>query len=275
MGLIQKLCPYKGEGHWYHSSDKIYICPFNDVPVGCIEPAWSTGTVALLLLVPGGLSDPVKGEASICSDLDGSCLCLPDRLLYRLHQVLSIVHQHFSSLLKKKYQKHSDEEDKNNRNIVIWHTFEKDSAHLLWLLFADVGTTQHGGLDCGQDFELSADRGNALAHLKQGQTVRSKKSQSIGFPLFYKLLWKLLTDWTDLEQVGPDTLVGTLLGHLLGKSCDFIRSFSNVLGTLDEGTLVSAASTHQTWHLSHEQGHSFGSTDDVISLWGTTGTWWI
>lgn len=50
---------------------------------------------------------------------------------------------------------------------------ERDAAHLLRLLFTDVGTTQHGGLDCGQDFELSADGGNALAHLKQGQKVRT------------------------------------------------------------------------------------------------------
>ena len=57
---------------------------------------------ALLLLVPGGFSDPVEGEARICSDLDGSCLGLPDRLLHRLHQVLGIVDQHLSSLLKEK-----------------------------------------------------------------------------------------------------------------------------------------------------------------------------
>lgn len=61
--------------------------------------------MVLLLLVPGGLSDPVEGEACICSDLDGSCLGLPDRLLHRLHQVLSIVDQHLSSLLKNKYKK--------------------------------------------------------------------------------------------------------------------------------------------------------------------------
>lgn len=54
-----------------------------------------------ILLVPGGLSDPVEGEAGVCSDLDGSCLRLPDRLLYRLHQVLSVVDQHLGSLSNK------------------------------------------------------------------------------------------------------------------------------------------------------------------------------
>lgn len=47
-------------------------------------------------------------------------------------------------------------------------------THLLRLLFADVGTTQHGGLDCGQNLELSADGGNALAHLSGGEKVMSK-----------------------------------------------------------------------------------------------------
>lgn len=54
---------------------------------------------ALVLLVPGGLPDPVEGEACVRSDLDGSCLRLPDRLLDRLHQVLSVVHQHLGGLL--------------------------------------------------------------------------------------------------------------------------------------------------------------------------------
>lgn len=66
-----------------------------------IEPAGEKGTAAILLLVPGGLSDPVEGEACIRSDLDGSCLCLSDCLLNRLHQVLSIVDQHLSSLLER------------------------------------------------------------------------------------------------------------------------------------------------------------------------------
>lgn len=55
----------------------------------------------LVLLVPRGLPDPVEGEACICSDLDGRCLRLPDRLLDRLHQVLSVVHQHLGGLLGK------------------------------------------------------------------------------------------------------------------------------------------------------------------------------
>lgn len=65
-------------------------------PPGQLE---RTGTVALLLLVPGGLSDPVQGETGIGTDLNRSCLSLPDGLLHRLHQVLSIVHQHLGSLL--------------------------------------------------------------------------------------------------------------------------------------------------------------------------------
>lgn len=77
---------------------------------------------------------------------------------------------------------------------------------------------------------------------------------------------------TDLEQVGPDSLVSALLGHLLGQPRDFIGSLGDVLGALDEGTLVSTASTHQTRHLRHEQGHSFGGTNDVIALRGTKRT---
>lgn len=76
---------------------------------------------------------------------------------------------------------------------------------------------------------------------------------------------------TDLEQVGPDTLVSTLLGHLLGQPCDLIRSLGDVLGALDEGALVSASATHQARHFGHEQGHSFGSTNDVVALRGATG----
>lgn len=65
------------------------------------EPAGEKGLTAILSLVPGGLSDPVEREARVRSDLDRSCLCLSDRLLNRLHQVLSIVHQHLSSLLRE------------------------------------------------------------------------------------------------------------------------------------------------------------------------------
>lgn len=68
-----------------------------------IAPARGKGTAALLLLVPGGLSDPVEGEACIRSDLDGSCFCLSDCLLDRLHQVLSVVDQHLSSLSKREF----------------------------------------------------------------------------------------------------------------------------------------------------------------------------
>lgn len=72
--------------------------------------------------------------------------------------------------------------------------------------------------------------------------------------------------WTDLEQVGPDTLVSTLLSNLLGQPRDLVGGLSDVFGALDESALVSAASTHQTRHFSHQQGHSLGGTDDVISL---------
>lgn len=43
-------------------------------------------------------------------------------------------------------------------------------TYLLWLLFTDVGATQHGGFNRGQDFELSADGWNTLTHLKQDVT---------------------------------------------------------------------------------------------------------
>lgn len=75
-----------------------------------------------------------------------------------------------------------------------------------------------------------------------------------------------MVSFTDLEQVGPDSFVGTLLGHFLRQPCDFVRGFGDVLGALDQGAFVSAASTHQTGHLCHEQGHSLGSADDVVSL---------
>lgn len=48
-------------------------------------------------------------------------------------------------------------------------------THLLWLLFTDVGTTQHGGLDRGQNFELSADGGNTLTHLNESQEAKLKQ----------------------------------------------------------------------------------------------------
>lgn len=65
---------------------------------------------ALVLLVPGGLPDPVEGEACVRSDLDGSCLRLPDRLLDRLHQVLSVVHQHLGGLLGERRRQGESEE---------------------------------------------------------------------------------------------------------------------------------------------------------------------
>lgn len=60
-------------------------------------------------------------------------------------------------------------------------------THLLRLLFTDVGTTQHGGLDRGQNFQLSADGGNTLTHLNEDQEVKSKwqtTHQKRKYPLF-------------------------------------------------------------------------------------------
>ena len=42
-------------------------------------------------------------------------------------------------------------------------------SHLLGLLLADVGTTQHGSLHCGQDLELGTYGRDALAHLNQAK----------------------------------------------------------------------------------------------------------
>ena len=46
-------------------------------------------------------------------------------------------------------------------------------TNLLRLLITDVGATQHSGLDRGQDLQLRADGGNALAHLGQDKTSES------------------------------------------------------------------------------------------------------
>lgn len=150
-----------------------------------ISPARGKGTAALLLLVPGGLSDPVEGEACICSDLDGSCFCLSDCLLDRLHQVLSVVDQHLSSLSKREFSVEITEP-----SIYLWAAMHWEiRTHLLWLLFTDVGTTQHGGLDRGQNFELSADGGNTLTHLKESQEAKlkqrimTKKKENIPFSI--------------------------------------------------------------------------------------------
>lgn len=94
-----------------------------------MKSAWSRGAVVLLLLVPGGLSDPVKGETCISPDLDGSRFCLPDRLLHGLHQVLSIVDQHLSSLLGKKYKKYGDDGDWKD---TFYWTFNGKWLIILW-----------------------------------------------------------------------------------------------------------------------------------------------
>lgn len=230
-----------------------------------MKPAWSRGAVVLLLLVPGGLSDPVKGEACISPDLDGSRFSLPDGLLHGLHQVLGIVDQHLSSLLEKKHR------DATDWNDTFYWTFKGK-----WL---SCDLTQ---LTCSDSSSLMLVRPNMVAltvdrilswvlmvgirshtwkwgHVTSNIWNMSNIVQSFHCFLFFS---------ADLEQVGPDALVSTLLGHFLGQPCNFIGSLGDVLGTLDEGTLVPAASAHQTWHLSHEQRHSFGSTNDVISLRG-------
>lgn len=141
--------------------------------------------------------------------------------------------------------------------------FTWKGAHLFRLLLADVGTTQHGGFDGRQDFELSADSGNALTHLKPKKNELKQWKSGLSHE----------EDRTDLEQVGPDPFVGALLGDLLGQPGDLIGSLGDVLGALDEGTLVSTTSTHQAGHLCHEQGHSLGSTDDVIALQSNSSKW--
>lgn len=68
-------------------------------------PHQMSATLLLLLsesrevsLVPGGLAYPAQGESCICADLDRGGFCFSHRLLYRLHQILGIMHQHFCSL---------------------------------------------------------------------------------------------------------------------------------------------------------------------------------
>ena len=48
---------------------------------------------------------------------------------------------------------------------------EDEPAYLLWLVLADVGATQHGGFDRGEDLKLSADGGDAFTHLGNKWTV--------------------------------------------------------------------------------------------------------
>lgn len=71
---------------------------------------------------------------------------------------------------------------------------------------------------------------------------------------------------TDLQQVGADAFVGALLGDLLGETRDLVGGLGDVLGALDERTLVAAAAAHQPGHLRHEQRHALGRRDDVITL---------
>ena len=44
---------------------------------------------------------------------------------------------------------------------------------LFRLLLADVGATQHGGFDGGEDLQLSADGGDTLTHLQIGMGKRN------------------------------------------------------------------------------------------------------
>jgi hypothetical protein len=48
---------------------------------------------------------------------------------------------------------------------------------LLGLLFTDVGTTQHGGLDCGEDLELCANGGDPLTYLEHREVDLSSSSE--------------------------------------------------------------------------------------------------
>jgi len=78
--------------------------------------------------------------------------------------------------------------------------------------------------------------------------------------------WQRQLLGADLQQVGPDALVGALLGHLLGEARHLVRGLGDVLGALDEGALVPGAAPHQARHLRHQQGHALGGTDDVVTL---------
>lgn len=56
--------------------------------------------------------------------------------------------------------------------------------YLLWLLFTDVCSSQHGGFDRREDLQLSADGGDALTNLQRGLTVTFEKEKfSVGVSL--------------------------------------------------------------------------------------------
>lgn len=82
------------------------------------------------------------------------------------------------------------------------------------------------------------------------------------------LRWKRADDIcaTDLQQVCANPFVGALLGYLFSQPRDLIGGLGDVLGTLNKGTFISAASTHQARHLCHKQGHALRCSNDVITL---------
>lgn len=69
-----------------------------------------------------------------------------------------------------------------------------------------------------------------------------------------------------LQKVCSDPLISALLCHFLCQPGHFIWSFCNILGTLDQRSLVSTATSHQTGHFGHQKGHPFSSSNDVITL---------
>lgn len=69
-----------------------------------------------------------------------------------------------------------------------------------------------------------------------------------------------------LQQVGSYTFVRALLGDLFGEPRDLIRGLGDVFGALNERPLVATAAPDQSRHLGHQQSHTLGGTDDVITL---------
>lgn len=72
--------------------------------------------------------------------------------------------------------------------------------------------------------------------------------------------------WYYLQQVSSDAPVGALLGHLFGQSRHLIRGLGDVFGTLDQGSLIPASTTHQPRHFRHQQSHPLGCCYDVVTL---------
>lgn len=71
-----------------------------------------------------------------------------------------------------------------------------------------------------------------------------------------------------LQKVCSDPLVCALFGHLFSQTGHFVGSFCDIFRTLDEGSFVPTAASHQTGHLGHQQGHTLGRRNDVVPLEG-------